>query len=86
MRAYIYVVTCARLVDSRGASEDGRGGKLVREERGYSNLTPDIREHDGDRRRRRIFTFFFSFSFISFCFSISIPLDSPARVLPMFSG
>lgn len=62
----------------------------VREERSYSSLTPDIREHDHRRRRTfMLFLFFFlSFFFILFRSVLILP-DSRAasrRVLRVFSG
>lgn len=68
----------------------GRGETLVREERSYSSLTPDIREHDHRRRRTFIlFSLFFSSFFFVLLRSVLIPLDSRAasrRALRVFSG
>lgn len=61
----------------------------MREERGYSSLTPDIREHD-DRRRRTFMRFFFVlfFSmFVVFCFcfvKLRSRLHAPRDALPDF--
>lgn len=70
----------------------GRGETLVREERSYSSLTPDIREHDHRRRRTFMLFLFFSppLSFLFILFrSVLIPPDSRAvsrRALRVFSG
>lgn len=61
--------------------EAGGGGELVREERGYSSLTLDIRGR-GDRRRRTfIYIFFLLFHFATSLF-IPAGLLSPSRRSP----